>query len=109
MAAKIRTNDEVIVITGKDKGKTGKVTKVLTSEHKVFVEGINVKKKHQKKNPTLGIQGGIVDVIAPIDVSNVAIYNPDTKKADRVGFREEDGKKVRFFKSNNKTISTSAK
>ena len=90
MAAKIRTNDEVIVITG---------------EHKVLVEGINVKKKHQKPNPNLGVQGGIVDVVAPIDVSNVAIYNPETKKADRVGFRVEDGKKVRFFKSNNQIIS----
>ena len=109
MAAKIRTNDEVIVITGKDKGKTGKVTRVLTSEHRVLVEGINVKKKHQKPNPNLGVQGGIVDIEAPIDVSNVAIYNPDTKKADRVGFRIEDGKKVRFFKSNDKIISSSAK
>ena len=109
MAAKIRTNDEVIVIKGQDKGKTGKVTRVLTSEHKVLVEGINVKKKHQKPNPNLGVQGGIVDIEAPIDVSNVAIYNPDTKKADRVGFRIEDGKKVRFFKSNDKIISSSAK
>ena len=109
MAAKIRTDDEVIVITGKDKGKTGKVTRVLTSEHKVLVEGINVKKKHQKPNPNLGVQGGIVDIEAPIDVSNVAIYNPDTKKANRVGFRIEDGKKVRFFKSNDKIISSSAK
>ena len=98
MAAKIRTNDEVIVITGKDKGKTGKVTRVLPRENKVFVEGINVKKKHQKANPNLGIQGGIVDVVAPVDVSNVAIYNPETKKADRVGFKFEDGKKVRVCK-----------
>ena len=71
----------------------------------MLVEGINVKKKHQKPNPNLGVQGGIVDVVAPIDVSNVAIYNPETKKADRVGFRVEDGKKVRFFKSNNQIIS----
>lgn len=75
----------------------------------MLVEGINVKKKHQKPNPNLGVQGGIVDIEAPIDVSNVAIYNPDTKKADRVGFRIEDGKKVRFFKSNDKIISSSAK
>ena len=109
MAAKIRTNDEVIVITGKDKGLTGKVTQVLPCEHKVLVDGINVKKKHQKPNPNLGVQGGIVDLVAPVDVSNVAIYNPDTKKADRVGFRIEDGKKVRFFKSNGKTIPSSAK
>ncbi|MDY6322679.1 MAG: 50S ribosomal protein L24 [Succinivibrio sp.] len=109
MAAKIRTNDEVIVIAGKDKGKTGKVTRVLTDEHKVVVEGINVHKKHQKPNPNLGIPGGIVDINAPMDVSNVAIYNPDTKKADRVGFRFEEGKKVRFFKSNGKIIASSAK
>ena len=109
MAAKIRTNDEVIVITGKDKGKTGKVTRVLPRENKVFVEGINVKKKPQKANPNLGIQGGIVDVVAPVDVSNVAIYNPETKKADRVGFKFEDGKKVRFFKSNGNIIPSTAK
>ncbi len=106
MAAKIRRNDEVIVITGKDKGRTGKVTRVMPSENKVLVEGINVKKKHQKANPNLGIEGGIVTVEAPIDVSNVAIYNPETKKADRVGFRFEDGKKVRFFKSNGAVVPT---
>ena len=109
MAAKIRTNEVVIVITGKDKGKTGKFTRVLPRENKVFVEGINVKKKHQKANPNLGIQGGIVDVVAPVDVSNVAIYNPETKKADRVGFKFEDGKKVRFFKSNGNIIPSTAK
>ena len=109
MAAKIRTNDEVIVITGNDKGKTGKVTRVLTKEHKVVVEGINVHKKHQKANPNIGQAGGIVNIEAPLDVSNVAIYNPDTKKADRVGFRVEDGKKVRFFKSNDKVIASNAK
>ena len=109
MAAKIRTNDEVIVITGKDKGKTGKVTRVLTKEQKVVVEGINVHKKHQKANPNIGQAGGIVNIEAPLDVSNVAIYNPDTKKADRVGFRVEDGKKVRFFKSNDKVIASNAK
>jgi large subunit ribosomal protein L24 len=109
MAAKIRTNDEVIVITGKDKGKTGKVTRVFPSEHKVLVEGINVKKKHQKANPNLNQAGGIVDIEAPMDISNVAIYNPDTKKADRVGFKFEDGKKVRVFKSNDKIISSPTK
>ena len=109
MAAKIRTNEEVIVITGKDKGKTGKVTRVFPSEHKVLVEGINVKKKHQKANPNLNQAGGIVDIEAPVDISNVAIYNPDTKKADRVGFKIEDGKKVRVFKSNDKIISTPTK
>lgn len=109
MAAKIRRNDEVIVITGKDKGRVGKVTQVLTSEHKVIVEGINLVKKHQKANPNLNIQGGIVDKEAAIDVSNVAIYNPATKKADKVGFRVEDGKKVRFFKKTNEVVPSQAK
>ncbi len=109
MAAKIRRNDEVIVITGKDKGRVGKVTQVLPSEHKVIVEGINLVKKHQKANPNLNIQGGIVDKEAAIDVSNVAIYNPATKKADKVGFRVEDGKKVRFFKKTNEIVPSQAK
>lgn len=104
MAAKIRCNDEVIVITGKDKGKTGKVTRVFPAEHKVLVEGINLKKKHQKANPQLGIEAGVVDKEAPVDISNVALYNNATKKADKVGFRFEDGKKVRFFKSTGETV-----
>ncbi|QGM81574.1 50S ribosomal protein L24 [Otariodibacter oris] len=103
MAAKIRQNDEVIVLTGKDKGKRGKVTKVLPNG-KVFVEGINVVTKHEKPVPALGKPGGLVKQEAAIEVSNVAIFNPETNKADRVGFRFEDGKKVRFFKSNDKTI-----
>ena len=104
MSAKIRKNDEVIVIAGKDKSKTGKVKAVLTKEHKVIVEGVNVVKKHQKPRPQFGIAGGILEKEAPIDVSNVAILNPSTKKADRIGFRIEDGKKVRFFKSNNELV-----
>ncbi|QYN43508.1 MULTISPECIES: 50S ribosomal protein L24 [unclassified Gilliamella] len=104
MAAKIRREDEVIVLTGKDKGKRGKVKSVL-STGKVIVEGINLVKKHQKPVPALNQEGGIVEKEAPINVSNVAIYNPDTDKADRVGFRFEDGKKVRFFKSTNKLIN----
>ena len=104
MAAKIRRDDEVIVIAGKDKNKTGKVELVLVKEHKVIVKGINLVKKHQKPNPALGIQGGIIEKEAPIDVSNVAIYNPSTQKADRVGFRVEGDKKVRFFKSNNELV-----
>ncbi|MBQ1782210.1 MAG: 50S ribosomal protein L24 [Gammaproteobacteria bacterium] len=104
MAAKIRREDEVIVLTGRDKGKRGKVTQVLESG-KVIVEGINIVKKHQKPNPYLQIEGGIVDQEAAIDASNVAVYNPKTGKADRVGFRIEDGKKVRFFKSNNEVIA----
>ncbi len=104
MASKIRRDDEVIVIAGKDKGKTGKVTNVLVQENKVFVEGINLIKKHQKPVPQLQQAGGIVEKEAPLNVSNVAILNPATGKADRVGFRFEDGKKVRFFKSNNELI-----
>ncbi|WP_371186997.1 50S ribosomal protein L24 [Thalassotalea maritima] len=104
MASKIRQNDEVVILAGKDKGKSGKVTKVLTAEGKVFVEGINLVKKHQKPVPQLQQAGGIIEKEAAIDVSNVAIKNPATGKADRVGFRIEDGKKVRFFKSNNELV-----
>jgi large subunit ribosomal protein L24 len=104
MASKIRRDDEVIILAGKDKGKTGKVTKVLVEDSKVFVEGVNLVKKHQKPVPQLQQPGGIVEKEAPLHVSNVAIVNPSTGKADRVGFRDEDGKKVRFFKSNNELI-----
>ena len=103
MAAKIRRNDEVIVLAGKDKGKKGKITKIL-STGKVLVEGINMVKKHQKPVPQLGQQGGIVEQEAAIDVSNIAVFNAETGKADRVGFRFENGKKVRFYKSNNELI-----
>ena len=104
MAAKIRRDDEVIVLTGKDKGKRGKVTQVLVQSGKVIVEGINLVKKHQKPVPALGVAGGIVSKESAIDASNVAIFNPATGKADRVGFRIEDGKKVRFYKSNGELV-----
>ncbi len=104
MASKIRRDDEVIVIAGKDKGKTGKVLQVITGTERVIVEGINIIKKHQKPVPQLQQPGGIVEKEASINVSNVAIVNPETGKADRVGFKFEDGKKVRVFKSNGKTI-----
>jgi large subunit ribosomal protein L24 len=103
MAAKLKRDDEVIVIAGKDKGKTGKISTVLANG-KVIIEGVNTVKKHQKPNPQAGVTGGIVEQAAPIDVSNVAILNSETGKADRVGFRLEDGKKVRFFKSNNELV-----
>ena len=103
MAAKLKRDDEVIVIAGKDKGKTGKVSKVLANG-KVIIEGVNLVKKHTKPNPQAGIEGGIVEQEAPIQISNVAILNSETGKADRVGFRLEDGKKVRFFKSNNELV-----
>ncbi|HIP75663.1 MAG TPA: 50S ribosomal protein L24 [Psychromonas hadalis] len=104
MASKIKSDDEIIVIVGKDKGKTGKVSKVLANG-KIIVSGINLVKKHTKPNPQAGIEGGIVEQEASMEISNVAIYNSETGKADRVGFRIEDGKKVRFFKSNNKLVS----
>ncbi|MCA1767075.1 50S ribosomal protein L24 [Idiomarina aminovorans] len=104
MAAKIKRDDEIVVLAGKDKGKQGKVLKVLTDKDRVIVEGVNVVKKHQKPNPGAGESGGIVEQEAAIHISNVAILNPETGKADRVGFRIEDGKKVRFFKSNNAII-----
>ena len=104
MASKIRRDDEVIVIAGKDKGKTGKVLQVITGTERVVVEGVNLIKKHQKPVPQLQQPGGIVEKEASVNVSNVAILNPETGKADRVGFKFEDGKKVRIFKSNGKTI-----
>jgi len=104
MASKIRRDDEVVILAGKDKGKTGKVTKVLVESGKVFVEGVNLIKKHTKPVPQLQQPGGIVEKEASLQVSNVAILNPKSGKADRVGFRIEDGKKVRFFKSDNELI-----
>ena len=96
---KIKCDDEVIVLAGKDKGKRGKVRKIV-SESRMIVTGINMVKKHTKPNPQAGVQGGIVEREAAIQVSNIAIFNPETSKPDRVGFRVDDGKKVRFFKSN---------
>lgn len=101
---KIKREDEVIVIAGRDKGKRGKVTKVV-DESRVVVGGINVVKKHQRPNPQLGVPGGIVEKEMPIQVSNLAIFNPDTKKADRVGFKFEDGKKVRIYKSTGEVVA----
>ncbi|MCZ0867019.1 50S ribosomal protein L24 [Dasania sp. GY-19] len=100
---KIITGDEVIVLTGKDKGKRGQVQR-LVDENRVLVSGINIIKKHQKPNPQAGVAGGIVEKEAPIQVSNVAIFNSSTNKADRVGFKVEDGKKTRVFKSNGEAI-----
>jgi large subunit ribosomal protein L24 len=100
---KIKLNDEVIVIAGKDKGSTGTITKVLDA--KVVVEGLNIAKKHVRPNPNAGVSGGIIDTEMPMAISNVAIYNPSTKKADRVGVRtDKDGNKERFFKSNGDSI-----
>ncbi len=95
---KIRKGDEVIVTTGKDKGRRGTVLQVFADE-RVLVEGINLAKKHVKANPNVGEQGGIKDHAMPLDISNVLVFNPKTKKGERVGFRVEDGKKVRVFQS----------
>ena len=100
---KIRREDEVIVLTGKDKGKRGKVQRIV-DDSRVVVSGVNMHKKHQKPNPQLNIAGGIVEKEAPIQVSNIAIYNTASKKADRVGFKVDGGKKIRVFKSNGEAV-----
>jgi large subunit ribosomal protein L24 len=101
---KIKKEDDVIVLTGKDKGKRGKVARVL-DENRLLVSGVNVIKKHQKPNPQRNETGGIVEREAPIQVSNVAIFNSATSKADRVGFKIlEDGRKVRVYKSTGEVI-----
>lgn len=101
---KIKKNDEVIVVAGRDKGKRGKVNKILADD-RLIVGGVQMVKKHQKPNPQLGITGGIIEKEASIHISNVAIFNPGTKKADRVGITTlEDGKKVRTFKSNGEKV-----
>ena len=100
---KIKRDDEIIVIAGRDKGKRGKVTQVFADD-RVVVGGINIVKKHQRPNPQMGVPGGIVDIEAPMHVSNVAIFNPSTKKADRVGFKVEGGKKIRIFKSSGEPV-----
>ncbi len=101
---KIKKNDDVIVIAGKDKGNRGSVLSV--ADEYVLVGGINKVKKHQKPNPVKGTAGGIVEVEKPIHISNIAIYNATTKKADRVGVKLlEDGRKVRVFKSSGEVIA----
>jgi large subunit ribosomal protein L24 len=100
---KIKCNDEVIVIAGRSKGHKGRVLRVLEND-RVIVAGANMVKKHTKPNPMTGQQGGIVEREAPLQVSNVAIFNADTDKADRVGFVVEDGKKYRVFKSSGARI-----
>jgi len=103
MAMKIKKGDQVIVITGRDKGKTGEVIKSMPKENKVVVQGINLVKRHTK--PTQESAGGIVSKEAPIHVSNVALIDPKDGKATRVGFKVEDGKKVRVSKRSGEVIS----
>jgi large subunit ribosomal protein L24 len=100
---KFKRNDDVVVIAGRDKGKRGEVLEVR-GDGRLVVSGINTVKKHQRPNPYLGQQGGIVDREAPIDASNVAIWNEETGKADRVGYQVVDGRKQRVFKSTRKPI-----
>ena len=100
---KIKRDDEVIILAGKDKGKRGKVQKVLDND-KLLISGINMIKKHTKPNPQMGVAGGIVEMEAPIQVSNVAIFNPNTNKADRIGFKVDGDTKVRVFKSSGEAI-----
>ena len=102
---KIKRDDEVIVLAGKDKGKRGKVRQVLQNG-KVIVAGVNIVKKHTRPNPQAGVAGGIVETEAPIQVSNVAIFNPETSKADRVGFKIEGKRKLRVFKSSGAAIDS---
>lgn len=102
---KIRKGDEVTVLTGKDKGKRGIVVNILSDEDKVIVENVNMVKRHTKGNPMQGVPGGIVEKEAAVHISNVAIWNPVSNCADRIGFKFlEDGQKVRFFKSNNEVV-----
>jgi len=100
---RIRKHDQVIVIAGRDKGRKGTVTRV--DGERIWVENINVVKRHQKPNPAKGLQGGIIEKEMSLHISNVALLNAATDKADRVGFRTlEDGRKVRYFKSNNEVV-----
>ena len=100
---KIRKGDEVIVLTGKDKGKRGVVQQRVDAEH-VVVDGVNVAKKAVKPNPMTGATGGIVDKLMPIHVSNIALFNAATGKADRVGVKLVDGKRVRVYKSTGEVV-----
>ncbi|MDH5648374.1 MAG: 50S ribosomal protein L24 [Gammaproteobacteria bacterium] len=101
---KIKKGDKILVIAGRDKGKQGTVLSV-SADDRVLVEGVNLVKKHVRPNPNKGITGGIVDQEATLHVSNVSLVNPITGKADRVGFKIlEDGKKVRYFKSNGEIV-----
>jgi large subunit ribosomal protein L24 len=103
---KIRKGDVVVLITGRDKGRHGAVIEVLADD-RVRVEGLNMSKKHQRPNPQMGVQGGIIEREAPLHVSNVLILNPATQKGDRVGFKSlEDGRKVRIFKSNKEMVDS---
>ena len=102
---RIRRDDEIIVITGKDKGRRGKVIRMVEDGERVIVAGVNMIKRHTKPNPARNVAGGIIEREAAIHISNVMLFNPATKKGDRIGFRVlEDGRKVRYFKSNHEVV-----
>lgn len=101
---KIKKGDEVIVLAGRDKGKRGTVLKMLPYDS-VLVDSVNLVKRHTKPNPNKGVTGGIIEKEAPIHISNLALYNPATKKGDRIGFRVlEDGRKVRYYRSTGEVV-----
>lgn len=101
---RLKKGDEVIVISGKDKGRRGTINRIA-KDNKIVVDNVNRVKKHQKGNPNAGVPGGIIDKEMPIDASNVMLFNPATGKGDRVGFKTlDDGRKVRYFKSNNEIV-----
>jgi len=102
---RIKKGDDVIVISGKDKGRRGTVLRINDEADRVLIEGVNIVRKHQKPNPNAGVQGGIVEQERAVHVSNVKLYNPVSGKGDRIGIKTlEDGRKVRFFKSNNEVV-----
>ena len=102
---KIKSGDEVIVVTGKDKGRRGRVLRVQHDEDRVVVENVNIVKKHVRPNPMQAVAGGIVEQERPIHISNVMLYNPRSQKGDRIGFKRlDDGRKVRYFKSDNEVV-----
>lgn len=106
---KIKAGDVVQVIAGDDKGRTGKVIKLITKTNRVLVEGINIVKKHVKPNPQLNIEGGIIPREAPVHISNVALYDANKSASSRVGIRTlENGTKVRYFKKTNEVVDTKA-
>jgi large subunit ribosomal protein L24 len=102
---KIKSDDEVIILAGKDKGKRGKVRKLM-GNNKAIVSGVNMVKKHTKANPQAGVAGGILENESPIQLSNIAIFNPASDKADRVGYKTDGDRKVRIFKSNGEEIDS---
>ena len=102
---RIKKGDDVVVMTGKDKGRRGTVISVNEEDDLVLVEGVNLVKKHQKPNPNAGVPGGIIEQERAIHISNVLLFNPSTGKGDRIGIKAlEDGRKVRFFKSDNEVV-----